>query len=168
MGFSLVFREGVPAREAGWLVSMATERISDGMSPCTCSSPLGELVGGVDDGLRALEPAGVERVPEVLVERVALGQQLREDDGVLQGHGTALGDGGRAGVRGVADQHDPPAVPRDVEHVGLEPGVVHRDGSVSVSRISSHGPWWPCDSCFMVASCSSGESALRSWASSTM
>ena len=28
--------------------------------------------------------------------------------GVLQGHRAALGDGGRAGVRGVADEHDPP------------------------------------------------------------
>ena len=38
--------------------------------------PLDDLVGGVDDGLRALEPAGVEGVPQVLVERDALVQDL--------------------------------------------------------------------------------------------
>jgi hypothetical protein len=66
----------------------------------------------------------VEGVPQVLVERVAVEEQLGEDDGVLERLRAALRDGGRAGVRRVADQHDPAPVPRLVEDVGLEPGVV--------------------------------------------
>ena len=48
----------------------------------------------------------------VVVERVGGQQQLGQHRGVLEGLRRALREGGRAGVRGVADQHDPAAVPR--------------------------------------------------------
>ena len=63
--------------------------------------PLRELVRGVDDGLGALDAAGVEGVPELVVHRVGREQQLGEDRGVLEGLGGALGQrrAGRSGRR---------------------------------------------------------------------
>jgi hypothetical protein len=86
------------------------------------------LVGGVDDGLGALEAAGGEGGPQALVDRRVPEQQFSEHGGVLKRLGAALGQGGRAGVCGVPDQHDAAPVPRRGEHMRLEQRVVDRGG----------------------------------------
>ena len=129
--------EGVTrsAGQAGWLVSMAMERIRLGMSPWTWSSCHWASWLEASTTVFARSNRRAWKASHRSWSSVsALGQQLREDDGVLQGHRTALGDGGRAGVRGVADEHHPAAVPRRVEEVGLEPGVVDPGRGRSASR----------------------------------
>src|SRR5688500_5879240 len=68
------------------------------VAPLVGELPCGELVGGVDDGLGPVEPAGVEVVPELLVEVVAREDQFGENSGVLECLAHAVGEGGRAGV----------------------------------------------------------------------
>ena len=69
--------------------------------------PLGELVGRLDDGLRTLEPPCGERLPQRMVGQ-SQESSVGEHGRVFQGLRAALGQGRRAGVRGVADQYDRP------------------------------------------------------------
>jgi hypothetical protein len=86
--------------------------------------PARELDGVRDDGGRARLPSGGVG-PERGLD-VAPGEELLDEHGrVLEGLRGALGEGRRGGVRGVAGEHDPAAVPRRVDDVVGEPGVVH-------------------------------------------
>ena len=87
-------------------------------------------------------------------------QRLGQHDRVLQRHRRALGQRGRGGVRGVADQHDRPARPaadhdlvgeRDlhllhrVEHGGHRAAVAAEDLAQPGQRIAA-APAWPASS----------------------
>ena len=96
-------------------------------SPCSWSScHWAELAGRLDHGLGPVEPPGGERRPQPVVERGGRQQQLGEHGRVLQGLRGALGQGRRAGVGGVADQHDPAPVPRGGHEQGLKKRVADR------------------------------------------
>ena len=66
----------------------------------------------------------MELVPQALIDLVARGQQLGEHEGILESLGCALGDRGRAAVRGIADDHDASAVPGRRHQMLGEPRVV--------------------------------------------
>src|SRR3954468_3301393 len=88
--------------------------------------PLAQLHGGLDDLSRASDSAGLELGPHLVAERLVAKDDVTEDARVFQRLGRALGQGGRAGVGGVPDDHRPAAVPGGGQYVLLEPGVVDR------------------------------------------
>ena len=97
--------------------------------------PLAELHGAVDDRRApGRSRRSVNAVQQLARPRVSRGdQQLGEDVRRPPAPSRRPGRGWAGSVRGVADQHDPAAVPRPVEQVRLEPGVVDRAGSVRLS-----------------------------------
>ena len=128
--------------QAGVAEEVGDPGIRPGTSPgVAVEQPLAELDRGSTTALARGRRRAVNASHRSSSTGFALDQQLAEHRGVLERLRRALGQGRRAGVGGVADQHDPAAVPRGVEHVRLEPGVVDRSGSVIRSRMSSHGPW---------------------------
>ena len=99
-------------------MSAAIERMRPGMSPCTWSScHWASWLDASTTVFARSKRRAVNASHSSWSSAVARQQQLGEHGGVLQGLRAALGDGRRAGVRGVADQHDPAAVPRRGQHV---------------------------------------------------
>ena len=103
-------------------------RMSAGTSPWTWSSCHWASWLEASTTVRARSTRRAWKASHRSWSSVAGGEQVGEHGGVLQRLRAALGERGRAGVRGVADHHDPAPVPRRGQQVGLEPGVVDPGG----------------------------------------
>ncbi len=99
--------------------------------------------------------------------RVARDQQLGQDEGVLETLGRALRDRRRAAVRGIPDDDDAAAVPRGIDDVLREPGVVRVRAGFEVGADRVPGPPYARDSSSMMCVASSSEMPKRSSAFST-
>ncbi len=82
--------------------------MSAGTSPCSVGElAAGQLQRSLDDLADPRQPACGEVPEQVVVQHVGAGEHPGEARGVLQAERRALGERGRSGAHGVADEHDP-------------------------------------------------------------